>query len=311
MKQHYLPQFYLDNFVDAESPPGHAPYLWVFSKKTGAWRRRAPKNLAIKADFYTFYEKNQEKRQELEQALSILDGKTASIFREKISLQKPLDRGERGIVAEFLGRMLLLVRSFRQSVDAFLCDSFSQQMAMLATNPALFEEFRNGHLKPLDDEISRGLKPEDIHPKHWKIGVNQNYSLSLILAELSRVKAKVARMSWTFLVSGRDAPFVTGDSPFSMIDPGRLDSSIGHGLANPEIEVSFPVSSGFTLLATWKTGLPDYVPVRSKTVAKLNRRQVSFARDFVVACKPTFPGDDALSSVDHTSSGGRSSRGTG
>jgi len=68
-KQHYVPQFYLREFLDPNTPLGQDPYVWVFAKDGKKKQRRAPKNILWKTELYTL-DVEGAKRYELEQALS-------------------------------------------------------------------------------------------------------------------------------------------------------------------------------------------------------------------------------------------------
>ena len=59
-KQHYVPQFYLREFLDPNTPPGQEPYVWVFSKDGKKKQRRAPKNILWSAAllFFAILRKN-------------------------------------------------------------------------------------------------------------------------------------------------------------------------------------------------------------------------------------------------------------
>ena len=52
--QHYIPQFYLREFTDPETPNGYEPYVWVYEHESKRWKKKSPKNIASKLDFYSF-----------------------------------------------------------------------------------------------------------------------------------------------------------------------------------------------------------------------------------------------------------------
>lgn len=79
--QHYIPQFYLREFTDPETPNEHE------SKK---WKKKSPKNIASKPDFYSFVDQKGKRCDEIEKWLSTIEGKTASIYRNKICTRQQL-----------------------------------------------------------------------------------------------------------------------------------------------------------------------------------------------------------------------------
>jgi hypothetical protein len=74
-KQHYVPRFYLREFVDPDTPAGHEPYVWVFSKNGNLEERRAPKNVFWETDLYTF-EVAGAKQYDLEKFLSEIESES-------------------------------------------------------------------------------------------------------------------------------------------------------------------------------------------------------------------------------------------
>jgi len=88
-KQHYVPQFYTRAFVDPQTPAGHEPYVWVFSKDGKTKQKRAPKNILWETDLYT-YEQGGSKNYQLEQSLSKIESDFAEVVRRKINKRLPL-----------------------------------------------------------------------------------------------------------------------------------------------------------------------------------------------------------------------------
>ena len=41
--QHYIPQFYLREFTDPETPNGYEPYVWVYEHESKRWKKKSPK----------------------------------------------------------------------------------------------------------------------------------------------------------------------------------------------------------------------------------------------------------------------------
>lgn len=49
-RHHYLPKFYLEEFVD----PRNSPYIWIYEKGQSQIRKANATNIAVKKDFYTY-----------------------------------------------------------------------------------------------------------------------------------------------------------------------------------------------------------------------------------------------------------------
>ncbi|HEY5563636.1 MAG TPA: DUF4238 domain-containing protein [Clostridiaceae bacterium] len=50
-KQHYIPQMYLKNFTDPQTPPCQMPYVWIFDKKNYSIKNKSTKNFANEKGF--------------------------------------------------------------------------------------------------------------------------------------------------------------------------------------------------------------------------------------------------------------------
>ncbi len=77
IRQHHVPKFYLDGFVDSSG------YVNVFDRVRKEYRSTAPKNLSVIKDYYTVNSKN-GKSYEVETQLAKLEGHTAPIISSRL-----------------------------------------------------------------------------------------------------------------------------------------------------------------------------------------------------------------------------------
>ncbi len=118
---HYIPKMYLRNFVDPETPANYEPYLGVYSLDRRHWKKKAPKNVATGQDFYAFVDEDGRIRQDFErQALSLVEGLTASIIDKTIFNLQFLEETDRCILAEFISLMMCRVPIFRDRMENLL-----------------------------------------------------------------------------------------------------------------------------------------------------------------------------------------------
>lgn len=69
-RQHYIPQFYLNNFTDKTVQPPKTPYIWVFQRGVKEPVEKGPINIAYESGYYDI---------ELE------DGSTSSVVENTLS----------------------------------------------------------------------------------------------------------------------------------------------------------------------------------------------------------------------------------
>ena len=74
MRQHYVPRFYLQLFIDLDGQPIETDFLWEVHLPTGQIRRKAPKNAAWRTDYYTLPDVEPAIAQPVEAGLSQVEG---------------------------------------------------------------------------------------------------------------------------------------------------------------------------------------------------------------------------------------------
>ena len=82
-------------------------------------------------------------------------------------------------------------------------------------------------------------------------------------------------MTWRILVSNNENAFLTSDNPFHFFE--------SMGLANPDVEVSVPLSSTVSLHASYQ-GQPEttlFIHAEPRLVKEINRRTASGADRFL------------------------------
>jgi hypothetical protein len=246
-KQHYVPQFYTREFVDRQTPAGHEPYVWVFSRDGKTKQKRAPKNILWETDLYTF-EQDSSKNYELEKWLSKTESDFAEIVRRKIKPRLPLTDEEHATLCKFAATMLQRTVRQRDNQEHFFDDLIAQ-----------VERLETHH--GTEPTASKRLRAEkkDIH----KIG---------IVAILSEIPEILGRMSLAFLCTdGSAARFITSDDPVTLFNPDlQWQRFYGPGLAQSGVELTMPVSPEIALCMTW-SNLKGYIRIPRWRIEELNR----------------------------------------
>ena len=104
--QHIIPQCYLKQFVDPNTPPGQEPYVWIFERDNKKGKKKAPKNILSETDFYTLKVKSGEKDYSIEESLSQLESEYSSVFEKKIRYKIPLNDYDHIVLCAFVAAML-------------------------------------------------------------------------------------------------------------------------------------------------------------------------------------------------------------
>jgi Protein of unknown function (DUF4238) len=245
--QHFIPQCYLREFVDLNTPPEQEPYVWVFEKGKRKGRKKAPSNLFTETDLYTLSLKSGEKNYVIEETLSKLEGKYAEIFRSKIKSHLPLNEEEHIFLCAFVSVMLQRTLRHRDNLEHFFDE--------LISHAETIEQQHNLELK--ETERLKKFK-QDVH----KVGV---------IRTLSDITELLTKMSVAFLCAPKGIKFLTSDDPCNLFNPDlqwqRFNSP---GLAQKNIQVTLPLSPEILLCMSW-SNLRGYVNWDKNWSDEINR----------------------------------------
>ncbi|HHT9106748.1 MAG TPA: DUF4238 domain-containing protein [Candidatus Wujingus californicus] len=291
--QHYIPQFYLREFTDTETPNGYEPYVWRYEHESKKWKNKSPQNIALKPDFYSFVDQKGKRRDEIEKGLSIIEGKTASIYRNKIYNRQYLSNQEKATIAEFIALMVTCVPSFRNIVDSSTSEMAIRIMEMYKARPDATKKFKEEYERDIGKKLPDDFDESWLDPSRYKINTTKNFLLKTMVS-LSEIAKIIFKMSWTFLHTTEKAWFITSDNPFSMRNPKSNSPWYGHGLMSQDIEVTIPLSKQICLLATWEKGLWPHINVPQLVVEELNHDRIEASDKFIISPRKDFIGSQYL-----------------
>lgn len=262
--QHYIPQFYLREWVDSNTPQGHEPYVWVFDRKTRKGRKKAPHNIFSETDLYTINLKSGGKVYAIEEALSNLEGKYATIFREKIKNHLPLNEEENIFLCAFVGAMLQRTIRHKDTLEKFYDDIIERTESLE----------RQNNLQP-KESLKLKKQKENVH----KLGLVKS------LPDLTELLMK---MSVAFLCAENTASeFVTSDDPCNLFNPDlQFQHFYSPGLGQKNIQLTLPLSPKIMLCMSW-VNFKGYISYDKKKVEEANRMIVGHCYEYFVFNKPS------------------------
>jgi hypothetical protein len=291
--QHYIPQFYLREFTDPETPNGYEPYVWKYEHESKKWKKKSPKNIASKPDFYSFVDQKGKRRDEIEKGLSIIEGKTASIYRNKIYNGQYLSNQEKATIAEFIAFMVTRVPKFHNLIDSSVSELTTRMMEMYKTRPEAAKKFKEEYERDIGKKLPEEFDESRLDPSKYKINASKSFILKMMVS-LTEIAKIIFNMSWTFLHTTGKAWFITSDNPFSMRNPKSNSPLYGHGLMSQDIEVTIPLSKQICLLATWKKGLWPHIDVPQLVVEELNHDRIAASDKYIISPRNDFIGSQYL-----------------
>jgi len=258
--QHVIPRCYLKQFVDPNTPPGQEPYVWIFDRKSKRGRKRAPKNILIETDLYTFEVEDGKKDYALEKSLSQIESEYATVFDNTISRRVPLNEYEHVTLCAFVAAMLQRTLKQKDNIEDFF-DRLSKMTE--------------------DLERQHGLPPEkSLELKHAK---DNAHKLSIIWT-LPYATTIFSKMNLAFLCASRRGSFITSDAPCFLFNSQlQWQRFHGAGLGQKHVEVLMPLSPEILVLFSWVNNMRGYLGLGEDLIHECNRMVVGYAHQYFIA----------------------------
>ena len=261
--QHIIPQCYLKQFVDPNTPKGQEPYVWIFERDKKTGKKKSPKNILTETDFYTLKTKLGGKDYTIEKKLSQLESEYAIVFDKKIKSKIPINDYEHIIFCAFVAAMLQRTLKQRENIEGFL-DQIINKTEKL--------ERANGLNREKSSELRR--EKENAH----KISVIQ------MIPHITEI---LLQMNLAFLCSDRKGSFITSDSPGYLFNSHlQWQNFYGPGLKQKYVEVTIPLSPEITAIFSWVNNLRGYVQIDTDQVHDLNRMIFGHSHKYFIANSP-------------------------
>jgi hypothetical protein len=284
MDQHYVTQGYLSGFCDPLTPAGQEPWVWVCRVRESMIQRRAPKNAAVKADYYSVQRGDGSVDDRPEKLLSLVESNGLPVISKLRHGRFQLSPEEREHLALFLGFLITRTPGFRGFLERAAGKVGESMIRVMVRHPDYFQRIVREVVgeeisdEEIEDARVRGLDPV----RHFIVRGTPEFSLGQALALALTPARLILDMRWEFVITPGPEYFVTGDVPVTWRNP-NIRPPLGAGLALRSTEVSFPISPQIGLLGTW-TGGEGVRDVTDDVVRDLNRERVRHADRFVFSC---------------------------
>lgn len=261
-KQHYVPRSYLAEWIDPNTPVGQEPYVWVFKRGKRKGRKKAPSNLFSETDLYTLKLDTEEKSYAIEETLSNIESRYATILREKIKKHKPLSEEEHIYLCAFVSVMLQRTLRHRDNLENFI-DQLIEHT----------ESLEQAHEISSQESVKLKKSKKNAH----KIGMIKNVpDITLLLT----------KMSMAFLCTKGGSKFVTSDDPCDLFNPElQWQDMYGPGLKQKDVTLSLPLSPDILLCMSWQA-MRGYTWWNRKDVEEANRMAISHCYQHFISNSP-------------------------
>jgi hypothetical protein len=274
VSHHYNPQVYLKQFKDPKSKN----LLWEYDLKKGTARESTPK-LSGCEDYYN--------------SVALKDGGhdddtiEQSFFALENALAKFFDTVRCGSSPGRVAQQTLCPELW----DVFFAFAATQE----ARSPQLVSTIHNflSDLHQFSFEIAKhspsfqqalsksGIDPEQVKIANVKVEAAKGSALLLSLEGIETAVQRFRQMGWTFFVAQPSKFFFTSERPVCLWLPPDERSVFGIGLANKDIQITFPLSRRVCAYGRWRKAKHLYEAVPNELVDAVNDRSIWNARHFV------------------------------
>ena len=258
MGQHYVPQRYLQNFED----PTRSGFVWMFGKLSEDPRQLPIASVAQASRFYDNAVENQ---------LAIKIEGPANPVIQKLCAEQSINPDERQNLSRYIAVMLRRVPFSRQKglemLPAVLDETIAEIRAQVIA----------ARVDSSADETLVNLTIAEVDAVYQKFKLEPP---SNIIEQLRTPWASqemvnlIDAMTWRVVKASGPSFFLTSDNPAFFFG--------AYGLKSEEAELTFPLSSFWTLHGCWQGNRGDlrFLRVNQKMVKEINRRVASTTSQF-------------------------------
>lgn len=304
MKQHYLPQVYLRNFVDPDCPIRHTPYLWIRELNAQAWQKKAPQNVAYIPDFYASTNLDGSRNDQIEIWLGLTESQLGPLVRTLMTQLRIPTQSELHVLAHFAASMRCRVPEKIRQEQEVMEKLHRNQLRGLSWFQKEMPNALPSILKVLtgqDIDIDR-LPADAFDPARYDTAFPRINAINQTLQRIQHLRDDVLLcMDLTIVVAKPPLFFVTSDNPCVTRNPDFEGGALGPTWLDEDTEFTFPLTRNLALLWTWpELELPGTINIEEATedfTKELNIRSCMDAGHMFVAPKKDFPGEEHLSRV--------------
>lgn len=268
-QQHYVPKFYLKGFTSNQ-------VLCVFDRVKGEIRhRQSPQAVATVRHLYTFEDKQDRKRFDLEVLFGLVEDAAAPILNS-LAQGARISQEERESFALFLGLAAVRTPAAIAEAKAAYTGMVKLQAGQMFIDENRVLEFlkkMNGSNvgETLLRDQARGVA-EMARSDSYDIEVDQQFALHRSLNVWHIVAGELFKRDWRILhVPSDEHSFLTSDSPIVV---QSMSSSLRHepiGYGSPHAQILFPLTSKCALVASGSMGRTGRSVITVENLQRFNR----------------------------------------
>lgn len=294
--QHFLPQFYIRQFIDPDTPSGWDPFVWVFELSENRWRRRAPKKVASLRHYYAYRDENNQLINLIDPTFTAIESLGANLIR-KLEVRETLTEKEQRQFSFFVALMTIRTPQHRGATEHFIKHAGQNVVASMIQRwrefPEEFDMLKRNYAQKIGQKYSMNIDDFELHAP--EIALNDAGIIGYSLSPVIWLAARLMEMTWTFYSTQVEDRLIICDHPGDFTLPDVIIEDLFLGFFTQDVEFHIPLSPNM-IFAAHDDGASRRFggPLDHEQVVKLNQRMAMRAEKFIVSTQPTFLGDDIL-----------------
>ncbi len=287
-RQHFLPQFYLENFC-------REGVLWIRDCDRKEQRKQTPKNTAVIGYYYSI-EGDGQRDHAVETMLSQVEGHAKPVIEALIQGQA-ITQAQKQDLALFLALLWDRVPDFQRSIEKIEGFLIKLQMMNMFRSAAHAENVLKRYEKEKGCALpSSGKEVFEFASKgEFDVKVHRNESIRMMLELSPEFGIIFSRLDWVVAHCPDTDSFVTSDNPLILTQPpsrwtGPFQSV--HGILTPGCDEIVPLGRSCCLIMQDSGEETLHVETDSEMTKALNRLIASYVQRYLIA-----PDEDLLSDL--------------
>ena len=300
--QHFLPQFYLRQFVDPETPSDNEPYVWLYDLTEHRWRQKAPKNVAALRHYYAYRGGDNNPINLVEPHLAQVESISATLIRKLVS-QTALTEREQLHFSLFIAQLTVRTPQFRSMTESYLDRIGQTSMASMIRswreNPPEFESLQRNYSESTGKRADFSI--DDFEEFQPRFKPNDVGLLTSAMIPSIALTERLMGMTWRFYFTEAEERLVICDNPCEVGFPDDITEESFRGFLTDDIEFHVPLSPNMIFTA-YDDG-PDRAfggILKCKDVVRFNQRMAKRSEKFIISQKSSFLGDEILLTLDRS-----------
>jgi Protein of unknown function (DUF4238) len=241
--QHFLPRFYLRQFVDPATPTGQEPYVWVFDLSERQWKRRAPKNVASLRHYYAYRDQDDQLINLIEPTLTGVETRAATLIR-KLQTREQLTEREQLEFCFFVAQLTVRTPQHREltrrSLERMGRDVITALIQHLHENPNKFEAVQRRYQEKTG--TSSTISIDDLTQNQPSLVPNGVGILAYSLVPCVGLTQRLLGMTWRFYFTADEERLIICDHPGDFAFPEEVTEESFRGFFTKGVEFHVPLT---------------------------------------------------------------------